>query len=222
MKEIGDKLQKDHWMLKICDICEPAKLGTLSNPHITFFSIPVQEYEILPYVRSLQESVIFSKQWDKYCHKLQINIDKIQIDYIPTKVWEPASTECKNILTKIMAGNITFDEVEENFKHFKNDYEKMIKEVCKLHSGLNGNIMEFENMVIKRISQIEVYHLLESYKDAAQTIHNIKEKFHLIGDFSVLDTLMKSVSVLYYVKENMRIITLRQRGLCMFIFKPLT
>lgn len=113
------------------------------------------------------------------------------VEEIVDELFNPCFENCKKIYNDLKSGQVTFEVVDTFLADFKGNYEKLEKELQRLHHlGVKDN----ERWILHRVRQIEQYHQLDVAFRSAEVIFEIKQFFNLKGDFQTLETLLQFVS----------------------------
>ncbi|XP_077330445.1 E3 ubiquitin-protein ligase RNF213-like isoform X2 [Lithobates pipiens] len=110
------------------------------------------------------------------------------VEEIVDELFDPCFENCMKIYTDLKSGQVTFEVVDTFLADFKGNYEKLEKELERLHRlGVKDN----ESWILHRVRQIEQYHQLDVAFRSAKVIFDIKMFFNLNGDFQTLETLLQ-------------------------------
>lgn len=197
------KAGQDVSMIPICDLC---KRKEDKRVEVTFFELPPMIEDVLSLLQKVQESATFQELWVKCGHKAQTarkndetHKRDLSISNVVDSVWKPAYDAWSQLVSSVMNGTLTLGGVDKFFESYKNRKEDLIQElVCILNLGEHQavrNTSQLKTTAAKRASQIQHYHELHQYANAADTIWEFKEAMKFSGDFSVIEDLRDQVSI---------------------------
>lgn len=106
-------------------------------------------------------------------------------------VWNSAYTSMASLRDRFMSGQITLKETDRYFKTFQGRYDELSKELERMLQALTtGN---FKKSLKQRVEQLEQYHKLHRFIDAARTILKFRDFIGLKGDFRDVEDMNNQV-----------------------------
>ena len=125
------------------------------------------------------------------------------IEDIKTKIWYPTFEECKHLLDSVRDRSIKLTEVDYYFRQFER--REMILQ--RLNNGMRkclgaaGHSKKLD-WIKTAVHFMEEYWSLLNLADAAKTVMSLKSKRKLSGDFILIETIAKKVTILLHDWEG--------------------
>lgn len=172
-----------------------------SSPDVkrtTHYNLSPQGQEIAEKVDQLKESHIFQVFWEGAAEVLSESEEELERQILqPEEVYKylylPCFEKFMKLYEDLRSGEITLQEVDTIFKDFENKYSILTFDL-QLMCALDPS--DQRDWIKDRVGQIREYHHLHQAVSSAKVILKVKENLGLVGDFSVLHTLLNFVSYL--------------------------
>ncbi|XP_069786067.1 E3 ubiquitin-protein ligase rnf213-alpha isoform X2 [Narcine bancroftii] len=167
---------------------------------ISYFSLSEEIKEKARSIHTFESSYILQKCWEKrvlkFCAEDRTVEDNapLSLENVCSVIWEPCFDQYMEIFEKVKEASITFAEVDDIFKDYRDRYDDLrsdLKIMCRIDRNMKDDWIE------KRIQQIMEYHHLHSAVESAQVIKKIQSVLNLMGNFTVLETLLKVMDESY-------------------------
>ncbi|XP_011226480.2 E3 ubiquitin-protein ligase RNF213 isoform X2 [Ailuropoda melanoleuca] len=166
-----------------------------SSPDVkrtTHYNLSPQGQEIAEKVDQLKESHIFQVFWEGAAEVLSESEEELERQILqPEEVYKylylPCFEKFMKLYEDLRSGEITLQEVDTIFKDFENKYSILTFDL-QLMCALDPS--DQRDWIKDRVGQIREYHHLHQAVSSAKVILKVKENLGLVGDFSVLHTLL--------------------------------
>ena len=200
ISDIKSKAEKNVSSFQICNLCERSGGKHLE---VKFFELPQPVKDMLSSLYKVQESSIFQKLWTQFGKKAQRereNDESKKLDLsilnVVENVWKPAYEAWTQLAASALDGSLTLTDVDKFFEGYKNQTEKLAKELHRIFVLCNDSDdpSQLKATAEKRTSQIHCYQQLHQYFKAAKTIWDFKESMGFTGDFKVIEDVLNQVS----------------------------
>ncbi len=150
---------------------------------------------------------LFHQIWNDATRKASRRKDELTIQDIVDEIWRPAFKECEEtILEGLRDESISLQAVDSYFKCY-NDIKTIESHLYRLFSGVElcrgrNPPQTCPSWISAAVHRIHDYWTLSDYATAAETILDLKDKLKLTGDFHVITTIAKKVSILWLYDCN--------------------
>ncbi|XP_078257499.1 E3 ubiquitin-protein ligase rnf213-alpha-like isoform X2 [Rhinoraja longicauda] len=180
-------------------------------PMVSYFSLSEELKQMVSVIDSFKDSYILQMCWEKeaqhiYDSNEQYNEPPLSLEEVCTMIWNPCFDQYKGIFVKVKDASLTFTEVDNIFKDYRDRYEELRSDL-KIMCGIDGNTKD--NWIEERIRQIKEYHQLHLAVESAQIIAKVQSVLNLTGNFTVLETLLNVTNEsyrdksLHYIDEHL-------------------
>lgn len=180
----------------ITSICvSPPKPGDIDieqyKPKVQIKTVPGRFQIFVPCLAERHDSAVFRYKLETLSKSVKISAEDKWWDVL-VSVWQQTEVEWQQICEAMRTGEITFPETEKLFSIFENRsdrIEKCEKELWKM-IGNDGD----GHLVNIRIQQFQCLSSINSKKNAARILCQIKEEFGFCGDLENIQTFQDVVS----------------------------
>ena len=159
---------------------------------------PIRMY--FDFMGRMYKNDLFHRVWNDATKEAARKKDELTIQDIVDEIWRPAFKECEGtILEGLRNGSIKLQMVDNYFKCYTT--ETIESHLHRLFCGVElchrrdppQTCPPWIHMAVHRIHE---YWTLSDYAAAAETILELKDKLKLTGDFHVITTIAKEVSIM--------------------------
>jgi hypothetical protein len=153
------------------------------------------------------ENDLFHRVWNDATRKASRRKDELTIHDIVDEIWRPAFKECEEtILEGLRDESIDLQVVDSYFKCY-NNIETIKSHLHRLFCGVElchgrNPPQTCPPWISAAVHRVHDYWTLSDYAAAAETILDLKDKLKLTGDFHVITTIAKKVSILWLYDCN--------------------
>ncbi len=200
MEDTSEKLQTNISNLRLSQLCQcveytPALALQKAVPPVSviWFGLEDSVMEMLEPLGKLKDIHLFQKLWKEFGHRAVSELahnEQLSFEDVAKDIWIPTLRECRHLYRELKSGSITFSELDDNFGDCYRDNESLGQELKGLAKA-QGDAHQWISATLEKIQQ---YHILDQYREGAEVMLQMKDKFNLSGDFEVLEVLAKSVS----------------------------
>lgn len=166
-------------------------------PMVSYFSLNEEIKQMASAIDRFKDSYILQMCWEKEAHHIYVSNEQqneppLSLEEACTTIWNPCFDHYKDIFVKVKEASLTFAEVDNIFKDYRDRYE-VLRSDLKIMCRIDGNTKD--NWIEERIRQIKEYHQLHLAVESAQIIAKVQSVLNLTGNFTVLETLLNVVSM---------------------------
>lgn len=177
------------------------------RPLQTFYKLSPELKEFVHKMHSFKDSLIFQQFWEEAAQKAgeeyvrdspeeeeeeEDDVPELDLDDVLSSVICPCFDNYEMLYDDLRSGSLTLSAVDRIFREFSNlpeDLRAELNTICELWPA------EDRDWVDQRVQQIQQYHEMHLTFDAAKIIAHVKESLGLSGDFSILENLLRIVSI---------------------------
>lgn len=202
LEKLSNKADKDASRMFIRDLVRSTIAGGKVFPVVTFFGLSPRAKEMISSLSRLRDSMLLRQLWIDNGGKAVRTIAEretqkmsLSVEDVVELIWTPTNVELKSLQERFLTGTISFGEVDKLFRVFKDNqkYDDLANEI-RLFSSRGGiPIQTTEELINKRIEQIQQYHTLYHCIEAAKVIQNFRTSLSLQGDFKLVEDLHNQV-----------------------------
>lgn len=186
----------------IRDLVRSTMAGGKVFPVVTFFGLSPKAKEMISSLSRLRDSILLRQLWidnggkalgmiaERETQKMSLSVEDVV-----ELIWTPTSVELQSLQDHFLSGTISFGEVDKLFRVFKNNqkYDDLANEIRLFTLRDDIPIQSTEELINKRIEQIQQYYKLHHCIEAAKVIQNFRTSFGLEGDFKLVEDLHNQV-----------------------------
>lgn len=186
----------------IRDLAQSTIVDEKVLPVVSFFGLSPKAKEMISSISRLRESVLLRQLLIDNGDKARKTIAEresqnrsLGVEDVVELIWTPTNAKLQSLQVRFLSGSISFGEVDELFRVFKDNqkYDDLANEI-RLFSSRGGiPIQTTEELINKRIEQIQQYHTLYHCIEAAKVIQNFRTSLSLQGDFKLVEDLHNQV-----------------------------
>nr|DBA30609.1 TPA: hypothetical protein GDO54_006568 [Pyxicephalus adspersus] len=204
VSEIISKHSQDIGEQKLIDILPVKTLNSsdkFTRLDVSYYNLSAPALSMAEHLNNFRNSHIFITCWETQAKALAESSHKespdqsedendleFTVDRIINELFNPCFEKCKEIYNDLESGKVTFDVVDEFLADFKNNYQKLEKELKIL---LPMGVLNTGKWISDRVRQIEQYHQLNVAFCSVKVIYDVKKLLKLNGDFQTLETLLQ-------------------------------
>jgi len=171
-------------------------------PVVTFFGLSPKAKYMISSLSRLRESVLLRQLWiengDKALRMIaegETQNMSLGVEDVVELIWTPTNAELQSLQARFFAGDISFGEVDKLFRVFQDNqnYDDLANEI-KLFTLRGGSPAQTtEELINRRIEQIQQYYKLQRCIEAAKIILDFRTCLGLQGDFKLVEHLRNQV-----------------------------
>ena len=189
-------------MSSICvNLPTPDDIGTDQyKPRVQITTVPERFQSFLPCLAQRYSSALFCHMLETFSKLQKISSEDKWWDVL-VSVWQQTEVEWQQTCEAMRSGQITFPEAEKLFSIFENSsdqIEKCKRELQKM-IGNDGN----GRLVNLRIQQFQCLSGINSKKNAAKVLSQIKKDFGFCGDLEDIQAFQDFVSNWCLYSQNL-------------------
>ena len=202
LEKLANKSVEDASRMFIRDLVRSTIADGKVFPEVTFFGLSPRAKEMISSLSRLRDSLLLRQLWTDNGGKAVRTIAEretqkmsLSVEDVVELIWTPTNVELKSLQERFLSGTISFGEVDKLFRVFKNNqkYVDLANEIGLFSSREGISIQTTEELINKRIEQIQQYHTLHHYIEAAKVIQNFRTSLSLQGDFKLVEDLRNQV-----------------------------
>ena len=185
------------------------KRGPSEEPIVKFFDLSTKNKRMMQMLHLVQPSRLFRDMWQQCIPKaVQFSKDEVgssgtlTVDIVQELLWTPAYRRWRSTWERILAGEISLQELDERFGRFRNNPETLEIEIGVVVACFSDE-EEIDVSVRQRVAQIKQYHKLRGFEGAAGAILEFQNAMDIEGDFTLLHDFCGQVHF-EYVTISMR------------------
>ena len=171
-------------------------------PMVTFFGLSPKAKEMISSLSRLRESVLLRQLWidngDKALRTIterKTQNTSLGVEDVVELIWTPTNAELQSLQARFLSGDISFGEVDKMFRVFKDNqkYDDLANEIRLFTLKGGSPAQTTEELITKRIEQIQQYYKLQRCVEAAKIILDFRTCLGLKGDFKLVEYLRNQV-----------------------------
>ena len=142
-------------------------------------------------------SAMFSIIWSETMTYAHHSNPDMTINDVGLKVWEPAFTQCQQLLEQMHIGSITLSEVHRHFSQYKGEKLRLERELQNLFCGVNACHRECRDSswIHQTAARMMEYWRLCENLATANSFLKLRNSLELTkGDFKNVERISKDVS----------------------------
>ena len=190
------KSKEDVSIIAIRDLTQEIKSN--DEPVVVYFGLSSSTRSMIQSHYNVKNSQLFQKFWKdkgKKTLKLLIEQDPSQVpltfETLHRLVWIPAYESLTSLRDNFVSGKISLRETDKHFMSFQGHYDELNLELGRIHPP--NEINSVQNSLTERVKQLEQYHKLHHYVNAAEIILKFKDSVGLTGDFALVEDIKNQV-----------------------------
>ena len=145
----------------------------------------------------LYNSAIFGSTWSKTMGHAFHSNPNMTISDVGPKVWEPAFTQCQQLLEQLHSGSMTLLIVDKRFSQYKGELERLERDLKSLCDGVNACYGRHtdSSWIHQAVTRMKEYWRLCAYREAANSFLKLRDSLKLTkGDFKDVERISKEVN----------------------------
>lgn len=171
-------------------------------PVVTFFGLSPKAKEMISSLSRLRESVLLRQLWidngDKALRTIaerETGNMSLSVEDVVELIWTPTNVELQSLQARFSSGDISFGEVDKLFRVFQDNqkYDDLANEMRLLTLRDGSQAQTTEELINRRIEQIQQYYRLQRCIEAAKIILEFRTCLGLQGDFKLVEHLRNQV-----------------------------
>ncbi|XP_068134511.1 LOW QUALITY PROTEIN: E3 ubiquitin-protein ligase RNF213-like [Hyperolius riggenbachi] len=170
----------------------------------SYYGLEPEEMDMAKQLDMFMNSDVFISCWEgeaqAYAEVVQSSDEsEVSLEEVMEDIFNPCFNRFRQIYNALKSGDITFEKVDKYLGDFKNNYDKLKKELRIL--CLLGDL-DPGRWIPDRVKQIEQYHQLHVAFHSAMVIYDVKNFLNLSGMFNALETLLNFAKGFDNFKQN--------------------
>ena len=200
LDDLMKELQQDYGSKQIRSVCVSKGPSHLVH-HCFKTAAPLDPIMTLyDFMARHHPNDLFHRIWSAASWRAVKEKPDLTIKDIVTKIWNPAFKECCRVLDSLQDHSMKLKEVNDRFYQF-DDGNMIIAHLEKLYKGVElchrrSPPTKHPSWIDSAVECMQQYWTLCRYAKAAQTVLQLKQKLELTGDFSLMETIAKKVSLM--------------------------
>jgi len=171
-------------------------------PVVTFFGLSPRAKEMISSLSRLRDSMLLRQLWIDNGEKALRTIAErepekmsLGVEDVVEMIWTPTNVELQSLHHRFLSGAISFGELDKLFRVFKDNrkYDDLANEIRLFTLRDSSPVQSTEELIDKRIDQIQQYYKLHHCIEAAKVILNFRTSLGLQGDFKLVEDLRNQV-----------------------------
>ena len=147
-------------------------------------------------------SAIFNTIWSETMTCAHRSNPNMTISDVGLKVWEPAFTQCQQLLKQLQSGAMVLSNVDKHFSQYKGELKRLKGDLESLFHGVNAcNEGDTDSSWIHQVvTRMMEYWRLCEYREAANSFLKLRDSLELTkGDFKNVEKISKEVKRNIYI-----------------------
>ena len=201
--------------MPLTQLCSPRQYTTATATDTGTITTEVNYFELSDDVENILDTLstswiidsklfgtLWSRQGKMVCHRRRQaeENDQLSLNDVATEVWLPVKKHYDHLCTRIQNGSIKLQEVDKFLDAYIGNYSDL---TCEFH--LMFGPASDKKWIKQRVDQVQQYHELDQCCHGAKLIKEAKDVFQLTGDFTVLEVILRAVSISQVFKDSSNI-----------------